>query len=177
MSTGVIVLLVIGGIVTIFFAYGLSLPNRWEVRVTKEIPTDRETLYDYLNTIRNWEEWTIWNNHSEKNFSFDYDGPESGHGACQHWKAKRQFGQTRICGGKRPEIIIYKFAFGHGHHQMKGKLELEARDGGVELAWSAHGEAGFNPAKRIMANMFKPYMQKDFECGLNRLHKIFEDKA
>jgi hypothetical protein len=157
-----------------FMVYGSRLPAKWEVKETIQIRADRETLYDYLNNIENWEKWTIWSKEVNPSFEFSYEGAKSGTGATQCWKAKNQFGKTKICGGERPETIKYMFTFGHGHHMMKGCLTLRPRGAETEVCWMAHGDAGSNPARKIMAKMMAPYMRKDFERGLERLKGIME---
>lgn len=171
-----ITLLVVGGLgLAGFLLYGSSLPSKWEVVESIQIRADRETLYDYLNCIENWEKWTIWSKEVNPCFEFHYEGARSGTGATQCWKAKNQFGKTKICGGERPEQIRYMFSFGHGHHMMKGCLSLRPRGAETEVLWKAYGDAGKSPARRIMARMMAPYMQKDFERGLARLKHIMED--
>jgi hypothetical protein len=157
-----------------FMVYGSRLPAKWEVKETILIRADRETLYDYLNNIANWEHWTIWSKDVNPSFEFSYEGAKSGTGATQCWKAKNQFGKTKICGGERPETIKYMFTFGHGHHMMKGCLQLRPRGAETEVSWMAYGDAGGNPARKIMAKMMAPYMRKDFERGLLRLKGIME---
>ncbi|HEX2899037.1 MAG TPA: SRPBCC family protein [Bacteroidia bacterium] len=154
--------------------YGSRLPAKWEVAETIVIRADREKLYDYLNCIENWEKWTIWSKDVNPSFEFTYEGAKSGTGATQCWKAKNQFGKTKICGGERPEQIRYMFSFGHGHHMMKGCMTLRPRGAETEVIWKAYGDSGSNPSRKIMARMMAPYMQKDFERGLKRLKEIME---
>ncbi|MEM7040817.1 MAG: SRPBCC family protein, partial [Bacteroidota bacterium] len=116
------------------------------------------------------------NNEENPNFEFEYEGPDSGSGATQCWRAKKQFGKTKICKGERPEFIDYLFYFGHGHHKMKGRLELKPRGSETEVCWSTAWDAGKNPSKRIMAKMFHAYVHKDFQRGLQRLKKVMEEK-
>ena len=133
----------------------------------------QDALYDYLNHIEHWEQWTIWTPDSQSGFQFHYEGPPSGKGATQCWKAKGKYGKTRICGGERPNHIQYLFSFGQGQHQMQGKIELKPRGSETEVCWSAFGDAGNSPARRIMAKMMVPYMRKDFERGLLKLQSLF----
>ncbi|MFM2376856.1 MAG: hypothetical protein RLZZ165_1953 [Bacteroidota bacterium] len=164
-------------IVITFLMYGSRLPAKWEVAESIHIRRDRETLYDYLNNIQNWEKWTIWSKEINPNFEFKYEGSASGTGATQCWKARNQFGKTKICGGERPEQIRYMFFFGHGHHTMKCCITLLPRGAETEVVWKAYGDAGNNPARRIMARMMGPYMQKDFERGLARLKQVMENSG
>jgi hypothetical protein len=171
----IVFLATFGLLVVGFLIYGSKLPSKWEVAETIVIRADRETLYDYLNAIENWEKWTIWSKEVNPSFQFSYEGAKSGTGATMCWKAKNQFGKTKICGGERPEQIKYMFSFGHGHHMLKGCLTLLPRGAETEVVWKAYGDAGNNPSRKIMAKMMIPYMQKDFEGGLKRLKVIMED--
>lgn len=171
----IVFLTVLGVAIVAFLVYGNSIPEAWEVKSSTTVHADREFLYDYLSCIKNWEEWTIWSRDVNPTFEFKYEGVESGAGATQCWKAKNQFGKTKICGGDRPNNITYMFSFGHGHHMMKGVIELKPRGCETEVVWSAKGDAGKNPARKIAAKMMAPYMQKDFEGGLKRLKAIFAD--
>lgn len=171
----IIFLSVLGLAIVAFLLYGNSLPETWEVKATKTIHSNREFLYDYLYCIKNWEKWTIWSHDVNPAFEFKYEGSESGPGATQCWKAKNQFGKTKICDGDRPNQIRYMFSFGHGHHLMKGVIELRPRGCETQVIWSSKWDSGKNPGRRIMAKMMVPYMQKDFERGLDRLEKIFNE--
>lgn len=176
MDTWIIVLICFGAFIFLFMVYGLLLPRHWEVRETVVLDTPQEQLYDYLNCMKNWEEWTIWNKESNECFQFAYEGPMKGEGACQKWTAKRRCGKTKITNGQRPDKIEFLFSFGpSGNHQMKGFLELKPQGSQIELSWVMIGDAGDNPNSKIMAKMMKPYMAKDFRCGLDRLSGIVAD--
>lgn len=175
MHWAVITVLVVFGVLVVgFLVYGSRLPAKWEVIATQTVKADRERLFDYLNEIRNWEQWTIWSKDVNTSFEFSYEGAPSGTGATQCWRAKSQFGKTKICSAQRPEKIAYMFQFGHGQHMMKGCLTLRPRGSETEVVWAAYGDSGTNPSRKIMARMMVPYMQKDFERGLLRLKRIME---
>jgi hypothetical protein len=177
MSLALIIVLSLIGLGAIaFLIYGNRLPASWEVRESATVKASREELYDYLVQIKNWEHWTIWSHEVNPAFEFEYEGPASGPGATQCWKAKGKFGKTKICSGDRPNQINYMFSFGHGHHMLKGSIELKPRGCETEVVWLAMGDCGESPAKRIMAHMMTPYMQKDFHGGLSRLQKVFADR-
>jgi hypothetical protein len=172
-----ILLLAFGLFVIAFLVYGYRLPAHWKVVESITIRGDREMIYDYLTQIENWEKWTIWSKEVNPTFEFKYEGAKSGPGATQCWKAKNQFGKTKICGCERPCEINYMFYFGQGHHQVEGCIELKPRGAETEVCWSAFGDAGNNPARRIMAKMMMSFMQKDFERGLQRLKSILEERS
>lgn len=169
----VILLILIGAALAAFMIYGYSLPAKWTVAASQEIPCDQEGLFHYLNEIRNWEEWTIWNREAESKFEFTYEGPASGTGATQKWKAARQSGRIQLRETEFPERIAFVFTFGQGQHAMQGHLHLLPRGGqATELSWTTEGDAGSLPARRIMAKMLAPYMHKDFQRSLERLKGI-----
>lgn len=172
MSFLVIGLIVLGVAVVIFLLYGYSLPGKWIVQAQMEIPAEQEKLHVYLCTIRNWEEWTIWNSEGNSQFKFSYEGPSMGPGATQNWKAGRQMGRIQIRNCESPERIAFLFSFGHGHHVMEGHLDLKPRGRSTEVTWTAKGDAGKVPAKKIMAKMLMSYMQKDFQRSLERLKDV-----
>lgn len=176
MDFWVITAIILGGIIFLFLIYGLLQPRKWEVSESATINSTPELLFPYLNRIRNWEEWTIWNRESNQQFEFEYEGPEEGEGATQLWKARKRKGSTKITGGVFNKRIDYTFSFGVGQHRMSGFLELLPVEQQCKVTWTMKGDAGDSPAGRIMAKMMKPYMQKDLQRSLERLRKMY-DKA
>lgn len=174
MDFWVITAIILGGIIFIFFIYALLQPRKWEVTERALVASDPETLYPYLNHIRNWEEWTIWNRESNEKFSFEYEGPEEGPGATQHWRARRRDGRIQLTGGTFNKRIDFKFSFGKGRQVVPGHIALVPKEGGTEVTWTMNGDTGDSPAARVMAKMMKPYMQKDFQRSLAKLQSKFE---
>lgn len=172
MDNWTIVLICFGAFLFLYFIYGLLLPRKWEIKESILINADQETLYNYLNHIRNWEKWTNWNSESKANYKFVYEGPESGEGAMQKWSVKRRSGKTTFTGGTEPSRIEFQFTFGQDKQRMDGLLELTPGDEGIRVDWSLKGDAGDNPSQKMTAKMMKPYMSKDFRAGLDRLQKI-----
>jgi hypothetical protein len=173
----VILLILIGAVLAAFMIYGYSLPAKWTVAATEEIPCDQESLFHYLNEIRNWEEWTIWNREAESKFEFTYEGPAIGLGATQKWKAARQSGRIQLRETEFPDRIGFLFTFGQGQHAMQGHLHLRPRGSqSTALSWTTEGDAGSLPARRIMAKLLAPYMTKDFQRSLARLKDIMAQR-
>lgn len=172
MNIWIWVLIFLGAGLFIFMIYGLLLPGKWKVETSILLKADQEKLWAYLNTVRNWEEWTIWNRESNENFSFSYEGPEEGKGATQNWKARRRKGHTVILGGENPNQIDYEFGFGAGQHRMCGTIILESVGTDIKVIWNMAGDAGPSPNRRIIVRMMRSYMEKDFERGLQRLKEI-----
>jgi len=173
MDFWVISAIVIGAILFIYLIYALLQPGEWEVISEVDVGSDRERLHDYLNRIRNWQSWTAWNEDSPHGYSYKYEGPETGEGATQLWKAGRQKGVLKITGGTAPDSIEHRFRFGKGSNQMKGEISLaEGEEGKTAVKWRIEGKAGDNPSLRLMAKLMKPYMQKDLDTGLSRLKDI-----
>lgn len=176
MDPWIISAIVIGAVLFIYFVYALMQPRTWEVTEAVQVNAAQAQVFDYLNTIRNWETWTAWNNESPQNYKFDYEGPESGEGARQNWKAKGRKGWVKITGGESPERIDYRFIFGKGGHQMEGSLTLKSiSEQESEITWTLNGDAGDNPSLRLMAKMMKPYMSRDLRTGLDRLKGIVQE--
>jgi Polyketide cyclase / dehydrase and lipid transport len=174
----VVILILIGVALTAFLIYGYRLPAKWTVSASEEIPSGQAELFQYLSTIRNWEEWTIWNREAESKFEFSYEGPASGSGATQRWKAARQSGKIQIRTCEAPDRIGFLFSFGQGQHAMSGQLTLLPRGSASTLvSWTTEGDAGQVPSRRIMARMLAPYMQKDFQRSLSRLQGIMAAQA
>jgi Polyketide cyclase / dehydrase and lipid transport len=174
----VIFLILIGVALAAFLVYGYRLPAKWTVSASEEIPRGQEDLFQYLSTIRNWEDWTIWNREAESKFEFAYEGPASGSGATQRWKAARQSGKIQIRTCEFPDRIGFLFSFGQGQHAMVGELRLVPHgSGSTRVFWTTEGDAGQIPSRRIMARMLAPYMQKDFQRSLSRLQGIMSAQA
>jgi hypothetical protein len=169
MAILITLLCLFGALIITFLVYGFSLPAKWSIQASELVGMDQANLHAYLNEIRNWEEWTIWNKENASKFEFSYEGPMSGPGATMIWKTPKQTGRTQIRSLKDTQMIGLLFSFGNSQHSIESNIELRPRGPETEVVWSASGNAGDQPARRIMAKMFMPYMRKDFETSLKRL--------
>lgn len=168
-----IILLSLGAILVLVLAYGWSLPTRWCVEERISLKASRETIFAYLNDLRNWEKWTIWNKEENPHFIFHYRGPASGPGAQQCWKNGKSYGSTKIISAHPSERIEYLLVFKHANSSMKGEFEILPRGGTTEVVWQLKGDVGKNPIKRIMTRFFMVYMHRDcHRCLLQLKEKI-----
>ncbi|CAM4025713.1 GyrI-like domain-containing protein [Flavobacterium branchiophilum] len=81
-------------------------PNYVVVR-TKIIKTPRITAYQYINDLRNWEEFGSWKE-DNPNMQFDYSVNSSGKGSYYNWKNGNDFGRIETVSNKEGMLIVQK---------------------------------------------------------------------
>jgi hypothetical protein len=164
-----IVLLSLGAAGLLVLAYGWNLPSKWCVEERISLEESRESVFEYLSDLRNWEKWTIWNTEENPHFIFHYRGPETGPGAQQCWKNGKRYGSTKITASHAAERIEYLLVFKHANSHMDGVFELLPRGGTTEIVWKLKGDVGKNPLRRIMTRFFMVYMHRDCHRSLQQL--------
>ncbi|MEM1000615.1 MAG: SRPBCC family protein [Bacteroidota bacterium] len=169
-----IILPIIGAILASGVLYAWMLPPQWRVEERISIQAPQELLYDYVNFLPNWEQWTIWNKREDENFIFHYLGAESGVGAQQCWKNGKQYGSVKITDANSPEGINYILVFSHANSHMKGTFAFLPRGGTTEVVWCMYGDAGNSPYKKVLAKVLMGYVHRDCARGLKQLKKIME---
>lgn len=169
-----IILLSLGAIAFLLLAYGWNLPSKWCVKERISLQASREEIFEYLNDLRNWEKWTIWNQTENPNFIFHYRGPTTGPGAQQCWKNGKQYGSTKIVSAKPSEHIEYLLVFKHANSHLQGEFEILPRGGTTEVVWNLKGDAGKSPVRRIMTKFFMVYMHRDCHRCLEQLKTMME---
>jgi hypothetical protein len=162
--------------ILVLLQIGLFLPREFRLERTVWIDADPEDIFPYINDLREWEKWTIWNKQADISFSENPEGNMVGEGAVLSWKSeKRGEGTLEIVLSIEDRLITYdKFVEKEGF-KSNGKIELIEIDGGTSVIWTEEGDFGYNVVGRYVGLLLDTFQGKELENNLLNLKKISEE--
>lgn len=131
-----------------------------------------EEIFPLLNDLRNWPRWTEWSRREEIHFT--YDGPPSGIGAVQQWSNRKTDGILHITQSVPGHRVAYGLDMDAGKYHLEGVLSLEPVDGSTRVTWLCKWRSGSNPYSRYRDLLFRWWIGRDFERGLENLRELAE---
>lgn len=152
------------------FPFFLRRRPRVERRITILAPP--AAIFPFLNDLRNWPLWTVW----EQRDTIDYEyGPvTAGEGAEQRWASNNMSGVLRILKSERDERIDYELLMGDGAYQMVGRIELHPDGACTRVLWKCAWELARNPYRRYFDLVLRGLMRRDYAAGLENLKQLVE---
>ncbi|MGB0838806.1 MAG: SRPBCC family protein [Chitinophagales bacterium] len=161
---------------SILLIIGFLLPSQFEISRTVHMKTSPEKVYNYLNDLRTWESWTVWNKRKDPSLTISYSANTIGVGASQKWQGE-QIGDGELTltesvpvEGVWFDLLLQKKTFvskGSVTYQMIGEHELA-------VTWKMTGDLGDNPILRYLGLGLNRMVGKDFEENLNNLKQVVE---
>jgi hypothetical protein len=134
-------------------------------------------IFPYVNTLKQWPEWTAWTVAKYPDMKVSFTGPEAGAGASYSWEGKSSGrGTLKIIRSEPDKSIGYELDFESGKYVSKGVIALEPSGESVSVTWSNEGDLGWNPGSRFFGLFMDKMMGPDFEEGLRNLQKKVEAK-
>lgn len=172
-------LLVIGlGVVALVLLVGLFLPRSYRLQRSIRIQAKPEAVYAQLSVLRQWPEWTVWNQERDPGVRFEFEGPEAGVGATYRWTgAKLGRGQLKLTQAQPGKGVWYELEFDGGQIKATGSVTFEPAGEGLEVVWMNEGDLGRNPVSRYVGLFMERMVGPDFEGGLARLRGRLEGAA
>ncbi|OMP76708.1 hypothetical protein BW716_23635 [[Flexibacter] sp. ATCC 35208] len=140
------------------------------VRVISATPA---AVFQQINTVRNWENWSPWHQ-ADPHMKLLYTDTESGIGAAYSWESQnRQIGKgaMMITSSRLDEFIATDMHFME-QGLAKATFKLEPVPGGTSVTWTMTAELGRNPFKKFMGLLMDKWVGKDFEKGLAKLESV-----
>ena len=162
------VIFILIGLIIWSLIYLATLDGSYQVRRTKVINTDIETVFDKIRDFKTWADWSPWlmhepntklafsDNCSEENGYYTWDGKLVGAGKLIHVKFERPHRIEQGIGFTRPFKAICQVAF-----------EFSEKNGQTEVAWIMRGKMPF--LFRFMAKKIADMISKDYDLGLTLL--------
>jgi polyketide cyclase/dehydrase/lipid transport protein len=178
MSNILKLMLFLAGFVIVLFLLSLFFPSEYRVARSIEIKMERNYVYEYMNNIQTWSEWTIWNKKNDTSLVYSYIDIKNGFGAKQSWTSLGGDGGQEYIDCIPDSLIKYELFFDNGEFQSNGKYLFASTGNGTRLTWENSDDLGYDPFSKIFAYFFiDGYMSPDMEAGLKRLKTILEAKS
>ncbi|SFW74316.1 SRPBCC family protein [Chitinophaga sancti] len=159
------------------FIVSLFLPATVKVVRVRVIPATPAAVFQQLNIVHNWENWSPWHQ-IDSHMKLLYTDTESGVGAAYSWESEnRQIGKgaMMITNSRQDEFIATDMHFME-QRLAKATFKLEPVAGGTTVTWTMTAELGHNPFKKFMGLLMDKWVGKDFEKGLANLEAVLTNK-
>lgn len=144
--------------------------------VTINKPVD--TVFHYMNDLRNWEEWSMWNKELDSTMITFYGKRSDSLGGRQYFKGDLlRSGRFLIDRYTQNAELGYNLNMNDGDVNANGLFRFRALDSNTtELHWIDSGDVGNNPIMRYMIPSKVSSTITTFDNGLQRIKKQIESK-
>lgn len=153
------------------FPFFLRRRPRVERRIT--ILARPETVFPFLNDLRNWPLWTAWS--QQQGIDVSFGEVTRGEGAEQHWQGRRMEGTLRIVKSEADHRIDYEVEINGGAYQLVGRIELQPDGACTRLLWKCAWDRAENPYRRYFDLLLRWMLRRDFAAGLVNLKTLVEE--
>ena len=174
MFTSILIALVI--IVVLFVVIVAMRPSDFRVSRSLAMAVPAETVFDQVNTLRNWEAWNPWGK-VDPNCKLTYEEPPSGTGASYSWAGNAKVGEGRstIVESKYSELVRFRLEF---FKPMKAtnaaEFTFKPEGSKTTVTWTMTGKNNFvGKAFGLIVNCDK-MCGDQFEKGLAQLGVVTE---
>ena len=162
-------------IVLAFIILGLFLPSEINVERSVTINATPAEIHPYVNNFRKWSDWTAWAK-KDTNLTNTYEGSESGVGSVYKWSGNEDVGNGMITMTKSDtsQGIRYDMSMEDGQFLSKGSIVYSPVEDSTAVTWSYQADIGGNIIFKYAMVFIKPYIEHDFDEGLQRLKTLVE---
>lgn len=162
-------------IIAIIIVIGLFLPSEITIERTTAINATPSQIFPQLNDFRNWSKWTAWAK-KDSNMTNIYEGSEAGEGSIYKWSGNEDVGSGLLTMTKSDsnQGVWYDMSMEDGQFQSKGYITYELEGDQTNVHWGYQADTGGNIIFKYVMVFFKPYIQHDFDEGLQGLKKLVE---
>ncbi len=161
-------------IVGLIWIVSLFFPHVLYVDRSVVINKPAKVVYAFMNDLRNWEKWSMWNKSIDSSY-IDYYGKRSDSTGGRYYFYGNLLGPGRLliveC---NPNTFIYYNLYMHGGViNARGLFRLKALDSNsTELHWIDSTDLGNNPINRFMIPGKISSTEQIFDDGLQRIKEV-----
>lgn len=163
---GIVVVLLLA----VYLILALFGPSHCHVERTTMIKASPITVFDQINTLKNWKSWSYWDN-IDPNMKSTYEGPESGVGAIHKWESDSEMvgkGSMTISKSEPGQLVECKLEFEGMDTSISG-WRIKDTTGGVLVTAYMDMDIGFIWRPMMMFMDMDEMLGSDFEKSLKGL--------
>jgi hypothetical protein len=173
-----IILVLLLSLAALFVLVSFFLPSTSKIERSITIKAKPDVIYPYINSLKTWGDWTVWNKKTDSTLQVIYDGPDQGVGSKQTWKSKNMGdGATIITETREPSNVKYDLLLQDGDFKTIGNIDLLPAGDSTKVIWSSLSYLGSNVFIKYFGLFMEPIMGPDYEKGLSNLKKLIQDKV
>lgn len=173
-TIGIVLLCII--ILAVVVAY--LLPRHVHVERSATIPASPEVVFNQVNNLKNWEEWSPWHD-IDQDMEIVYSGPEMGAGASYSWfSSNPEAGQGKltIVESLPYSLITTELDFAEQGTATAQYTFVPTADGTL-MTWSMESDMGNNPIGRYFGLFMDNMLGRDFEKGMENIKEIVASRS
>ncbi len=160
-------------VLAFFYVGALLLPKRLQVDEQQVIHSPKDSIFAYLNCMKNWESWSPF---QANIVEAKYSGPECGKGSRLLWKDKDHSGTQEITASFPADSIIFRWTFNEGD-QATSKMIFKDAPGGTRIHWKLDTKMNYPWGYWISYFLLKPNTEASFRQGLYTLDSLARAKS
>lgn len=159
------------------FGISLFFPHAYRVERSIQVQVPVKDAYDFMQDLRNWEKWSLWNKDADSTLVYFYGKTSNGQEARQYFNGNL-FGPGRFRFDTciAPEKLVYSLYMHAGEVDAKGTFLFSATNNQTTITWLDSGDVGYNPLYRFMLPSKIKSTSQTFDDGLVRIKNLLEAK-
>jgi len=162
-------------IVGLFFGVSLFFPHKYKFERSIEINKPVHETFLFMNDLRNWEKWSVWNKSLDSSMILFYGKRSDSLGARQYFDGKiLGKGRFEIINYKNDEVLSYNLNMHQNEVNANGTFFFTQKNNSTQLSWVDSGDVGYNPIFRYMIPSKKKSTETAFDEGLKRIKENLE---
>jgi len=165
--------IVLLGFIILVIIVAYLLPRHIHVERSATIPASPEVVFNQVNILKNWEEWSPWHD-IDPDMEIVYSGPEMGAGASYSWFSSDPGagqGKLTIIKSLPYSLITTKLDFVE-RGTATAQYTFVLTDEGTLMTWSMVSDMGNNPIGRYFGLFMDKMLGRDFEKGMENIKEI-----
>ena len=165
-----VVALLLAAVVSTFF-----MSENFRASQTQVIKASPEAVFNQINTLQNWKNWSYWQGLDDK-MSITYNDIPTGEGASYSWKSeKKELGNgTLTITRSQPSGYLQCNLLFEGYGNSSSEYILKAVEGGTELTSAMNTETKGIFNKLMTRIMMKPMMVKAFKASADKMETYLQ---
>jgi len=173
------ILLVISTIFVLLLVVAYFLPSSFKISRSQSIQADHGTIYNYVNDLKKWNDWTAWNIEKDPTMKVTFGPVSEGTGATQAWVGEKMGnGNLTITESYPLEGIKYTMMMSD-KFEMNGQIRFtpDIEKNHTQVEWITSGSMGNNPVFRYFSPFLDNWIGNDLEEGLKKLKVLSEQST
>ena len=170
------ILLIILVLPILLIVISFFLPTQYRVERVTVINAPAEAIYPWLEQLKKWPDWTVWNTTYDPTLAYTYSGPAEGAGAQMSWTAKSGNGALKLTVAEPSTGVRYELNFDNGKFLSTGGVTMSPSGAATRVTFFNEGTFGRNPVSRYFGLFMDKMMGGEFDKNLEGLKRKAEAK-
>jgi len=171
-GAGIVVLVLLAMLI------GFCISPKGKVIYSREISADVSDIFEQINDLTTWQQWSAWSPERMKGYVSSFEGPGSGVGQVWIWKETKYPGRIEITESENNQRIVYELSMDMFPDPMVSTIRFTEREGATFVEWENDVNWGTNPLGRLMGSIFgKMSLVGAMKFGLQSLERRGADSS